>query len=104
MSEGHYVFIIGYQPRDDRSNLEALEMILAAAALEIDIAVVFTIEASAWLNEQGGARWRQLVDFDLAKLHQLRLESTHEVVIPIATITPNEFAELREPADRVIVL
>jgi len=50
---------------------EMLERVLAAASLDIAVAVVFEGEGLRHLEPEWFEPWRQLVDFELAALHAL---------------------------------
>jgi len=48
---------------------EVLELVLAGASLDIDLAVVFEGPGCGFLAEPWARGWQQLVDFDLARLY-----------------------------------
>ena len=98
------VFDIRYLPQDTRANLEALEMILAAAALEIETAVVFRVDPAAWLQGQDGMRWRQLIDFGLAQLWTTVRDTQVTSDYPIPLASAEQIAQFCSNAEAILVL
>ncbi len=62
------LFEIAHEPAGDRDRLESLEPVLAAAALEFDVDVLFEGAGSGHLTGPNCERWNQLVDFGLGRL------------------------------------
>jgi hypothetical protein len=52
-------------PGDDRDALETLEIVLAAAALELPATVLVTQRGRGHLDGESGRRWRQVTDLGL---------------------------------------
>lgn len=70
MNDRPILFKIGFAPADPDSR-EALELILAAAALELRTNVIFTGPGRAHLDPEHAPPWRQLVDHGLAGVFYL---------------------------------
>lgn len=59
------LFEIDRPPLDDRDALETLEVVLAAAALELPAGVLVTAAGAGHLDGESGRRWRQITDLGL---------------------------------------
>jgi hypothetical protein len=71
-SAGHeLVFVIDRPPAGPRDRIETLEPVLAAAALERDVAVLLRGPGRQHLVGPGAEAWDQLTDFDLAAVFLL---------------------------------
>ncbi|MGK7295320.1 MAG: hypothetical protein ACNS61_05720 [Candidatus Wenzhouxiangella sp. M2_3B_020] len=60
---------LGFAPQSDRAGIEALELVLAAAALGVPARVLFTGAGERHLTGPDARGWRQLTDFDLLPLY-----------------------------------
>lgn len=67
MSAEYWVVIISTEPEEPDSR-EMLELVLAGATLELPLVVVFLQAGSRHLIEPAFTPFRQLVDFELARL------------------------------------
>lgn len=63
------LFEIDRPPLDDRDALETLEVVLAAAALELPAGVLVTAAGAGHLDGESGRRWRQITDLGLLPVH-----------------------------------
>jgi hypothetical protein len=62
---GPVAFELDRPPVDDRDALETLEIVLAAAALELPAGVLVTRRGRSHLDGESGRRWRQVTDLGL---------------------------------------
>lgn len=67
---------------------ELLELVLAAVALEIPVAVLFSGAGNGWLDAPFAATWRQLTDYQLAPVYCIQMErlgrtKAHELPVKI---------------------
>lgn len=67
-SDPPWLIVISTAPADPDSR-EMLELVLAGAALDCPLAVVFTGPGVDHLEPDRFRAWRQLIDFDLAPIH-----------------------------------
>lgn len=74
-----WVIVVRSGPNDPDSG-EMLELVLAGATLELDLAVVFADAGNGHLRPDAFAPWRQLLDFDLAAVHSTG--SRGEAILP----------------------
>lgn len=86
---------------DARFKREVLELCLAAAALEIELAVVFAASGLDHLRGPDAAGWRQFPDFDLAPLYRIADGET-AVDVAVERLTAAEVAALEAAASRVL--
>ena len=70
MTAEHWVIVVDAAPQEPDSR-EMLELVLAGATLEVDLVVVFEGAGCGHLEPEAIAPWRQLIDFDLARLRAL---------------------------------
>ena len=102
------LFEIGYAPSAPFASLEALEPILAAAALDYSIAVIFHGPALGLLRGEESPRWRQLIDFDLAELLTSAGADDHRVdghdAVGVRPIDAFEIEQLRKNARTILNL
>ena len=103
-SKPDIVFEVGYLPQDAQASLEALEMILAAAALEMSLVVMFDINPSLWLAGPNSKRWRQLIDFGLAELLTTQAFDSQLDMLPVRRIEASEAQQIRANARTILVL
>ena len=97
------LFEIDYTPSAPFSSLEALEPILAAAALDYSIAVIFHGPALSLLHGTDSPRWRQLIDFDLADLLTSTGIDGHDAD-GVRPINASEIEQLRKNARTILNL
>ncbi|WP_376696914.1 hypothetical protein [Wenzhouxiangella sp. EGI_FJ10305] len=97
-----WVIVVGVEPGEPGSR-EMLELILAGASLELELAVVFEGPGCAHLEPDVFAPWRQLIDFELA---DLRARQPKSVLIPsgVTAIEEDEFGKLCRDAAGVLRL
>lgn len=89
------LFEIGHEPANDLDRLETLEPVLAAAALELDIDVLFFGSGVAHLSGDGAERWDQLIDFGLGRLWIEPADSRQaRPVVPARGDSVNESPEM----------
>lgn len=67
MSGDAWVIHVALQPREPDSS-EMLELVMAGASLDVPLVVLFSGAGRHHLRASQAARWRQLVDFGLARL------------------------------------
>jgi len=83
-SNGRYVIDIQHDPqRSERDWQELLELVLAGAALDIDLIVALTPEAQRALHACSSARraWQQLADHGLASLIEVECGAQRELAV-----------------------
>jgi hypothetical protein len=68
MSDAGFIIRVG-AVRDEADSMEMLEVVLAGASLELDLAVLFEDRGLACLGGSLGRPWNQLADHDLARLY-----------------------------------
>lgn len=102
MPAEHWVVVVAVAPSDPESR-EMLEFVLAGATLEVELVVVFEGAGCGHLEPEAIAPWRQLIDFDLARLHALGPGSE---LLPagVSTIGPGQFDDLCRGAAGVLRL
>ncbi len=82
---------------------ERLEMVLAGVSLDLPITLVFTGEGRQHLVGGWGRQWRQLVDFDLARVHVLG-DGDLESELPVEVLDEEGLERLTAGARGVLVL
>ncbi|MEM7053192.1 MAG: hypothetical protein AAF446_01460 [Pseudomonadota bacterium] len=98
------LFELGFAPNGRFASLEALEPILAAAALEFSIVVLFSGPAVSLLQGPESRRWRQLVDFDLAELVVSEWLDDGPDQLRLRLINASEAEQLRKNARTILIL
>jgi len=82
---------------------EVLELALAGASLDVDLVVVFEGPGCGFLAPPWARGWRQLVDFDLARLYYLEddelMEAHDSLAEPIALDALDRFCLERQVVD-----
>lgn len=86
---------------DDRFKREALELCLAGAALEIEMAVCFSGAGLEQLRGPGAAPWRQFPDFELGPLYYVADRET-SLGVPARRVDSREAARMAAKAGRVV--
>lgn len=89
MTAEAWVIVVRSAP-DDPGSSEMLELVLAGATLELDLAVVFAGAGNGHLHPGAFAPWRQLLDYSLAAVHSTGRRS--------AAILPGGVSELSQAA------
>ena len=95
---------VGFEPSGPFANIEALEPILAAAALDYSVAVLLHAPALALLRGEEGRRWQQLVDFELAEILSTANPDEDLNSFAIRSVQPAEVEQLRSNARTILTL
>ncbi|TVQ36025.1 MAG: hypothetical protein EA370_08670 [Wenzhouxiangella sp.] len=85
MSERLFLLEIEAAP-DGYSERELLEMALAAASMDLDLALLFTGPGLGHLVGEAARGWRQLVDHELARLYCRPGSETEISIMPGVTV------------------
>lgn len=95
---------IDYAPETAFASLEALEIILAAAALEFSLVVLLHGPAMAFVQGPESRRWRQLIDFELARLVTTESLSHWPDALPVREIDAADVEQMRDNARNILTL
>lgn len=95
---------IDYAPDAAHASLEALEMILAAAALEFSVIVLLCGPAITFVQGPESRRWRQLIDFELARLVTTEPIAQWPDALPVRQIDAAVVEQMRENARNILIL
>lgn len=95
---------IGFAPTTGLQRTEALEMALAAAALEIDALVLFCAGGLEHLAGDAARGWRQITDFDLLELVAESDRRDRPFAVPARRVESAEAARLRARAATILLL
>ncbi len=99
---GRWVVQIDSGPAHPNSR-EMLEMVLAGASLELPITVLFSGDGRLHLVGEQACHWRQLVDFELARLCVLD-DGDVEPELPVVTLDNEALDRLRERSAGLFLL
>jgi len=103
-ADGVALVEIAFAPVSPRQATETLEWLLAAAALEFDVRVLFSGAGVAHLVGERGRGWRQFTDFGLAELHVDGDAGTVPASVGARPLSAAGAVRLRGEAARVILL
>lgn len=95
---------VGFAPTDRRQRRETLEMVLGAAALELDASVLFHGEGLAHLVGDAAHGWAQITDFDLLGLYAEVPAGRFEPGIDVQALDAPAVAGLRARAATILIL
>lgn len=95
---------IAYAPATEFAGLEALEIILAAAALELSPVVVLHGPAMAFAQGPESRRWRQLIDFELARLVTTESLTRWPDALPVQEVDADDVEQMRDNARNILTL
>lgn len=95
---------IDYAPDAAYASLEALEMILAAAALEFSVIVLLRGPAMKFVQGPESRRWRQLIDFELARLVTTEPVAQWPDALPVEQMDAAAVEQMRENARNILTL
>lgn len=102
MAAEHWVIVVSTAPREPDSR-EMLELVLAGATLEVELVVVFEGAGCGHLEPEAIAPWRQLIDFDLARLRALE-PGSDLVPAGVSIVGPEQFDDICREAAGVLRL
>lgn len=102
--DGAYLLEIGFAPDGPRQAEEAIEWLLAAASLDLDVNVLFSADGLAHLRGDFARGWRQFIDFGLAGLYAETGRAAGPLDLDARRVAPVDAARLRADARQVIVL
>lgn len=97
-----WVIVVAVAPSEPDSR-EMLELVLAGATLEVDMAVVFEGPGLAHLEPEAIGPWRQLIDFDLAEI-RARQPASSLLPVGVSAIDDRQFRILCRDAAGVLKL
>lgn len=103
MNASRWVIVVAATPAEPGSR-EMLELVLAAAALNIDLAVVFRGPGVAHLEVERFRSWRQLIDFGLAEVCVCADNRPGLLPGGVTEIGPEEFQQLCNRSVGVLTL
>jgi hypothetical protein len=97
-----WVIVVATAPSEPDSR-EMLELVLAGATIEVPMVVVFDGVGQGHLEPDEIGPWRQLIDFDLARLTALEPDSK---LMPagVSVLQASEFDALRRESAGVLRL
>lgn len=103
MSASRWVIVVAASPSEPGSR-EMLELVLAAAALEVGLAVVFRGPGVGHLEVEQFRSWRQLIDFGLAQVFVCAGDRPGLRPVGVTEIGHDEFQQLCNRSDGVLRL
>ncbi len=103
MPERPWLIVISTAPAEPDSR-EMLELVLAGAALDCPLAVVFFGPGVAHLEPECFRPWRQLIDFDLARVYLASLDPSMLLPPGVEMLDQSGLAALQESARGVMEL